>query len=583
MTKAIIVAVGDYANGYGDFLFALKLCDQLQRKIALRGIAAQPIHLVTSEWGKKTIAKLDGDLEFGVSLLTSTELQESIEAGHIDVGLVLEGPIFDNDFLGKIDTAVASLGTPIPLIMLPEYGYNAYYQRSLVNDDKKIRKTDFPHLKYKNTIYSGFDSAMEECGILLSDVLAKPKDPTLWLAQCDAKIRNVMLGTTDPATYLKTHEISLEYSHDYKDDDTEAGNTATQFLKTQREFAKASHKNQDIVMVGDDARTKLSALRAIKNQLISDGYSTISFHNKHASSPELILHHVEKEDGGKAYRVFFASRVSHPSMIALIALSGPLVGVTGDQSFGEAVSANKFIIYECLGHKMELIRNYDEAIVYSINCTSRIAELVDLLRTPKTNDDYEKLGALMRDPHNQRKFEELNRHVIEELDFAERVLDACLTHSIPTLSKNAASSKKDEGAIDSITGMSHDAVCPILDTRVIHSPPVLFSDTEGSTMSSEAIDLVEKNHAAATTKTAFDTVTLNLLTGATTPIDKPPSPLTTLSFFTLKREHEGETTSVTRDFDSDKMLASMVHSPSSDGIELLLYSPDEVPKKKIRL
>ena len=38
-------------------------------------------------------------------------------------------------------------------------------------------------------------------------------------------------------------------------------------------------------------------------------------------------------------------------MIACYALSGPLSGATGDQSLGEALSANKLLVYQRLSHK----------------------------------------------------------------------------------------------------------------------------------------------------------------------------------------------------------------------------------------
>jgi hypothetical protein len=48
---------------------------------------------------------------------------------------------------------------------------------------------------------------------------------------------------------------------------------------------------------------------------------------------------------GKVYRAMYTPGMSHQSIMACTALSGKLIGTTGDRSFGKAVSSDKLTSY----------------------------------------------------------------------------------------------------------------------------------------------------------------------------------------------------------------------------------------------
>ena len=124
-SKAILIAVSDGFSGYGDFLFALKLSEQLRKEYADRGTEIPPIYLVSQPSGRATIERLSGDTEFGVTVLTPDELQTAVDTKEIDVGTVIEGPVFNRELITRIDDSLATVGNNIPLIMIAEYGYNS--------------------------------------------------------------------------------------------------------------------------------------------------------------------------------------------------------------------------------------------------------------------------------------------------------------------------------------------------------------------------------------------------------------------------------------------------------------------------
>ena len=69
MTKAILIVTSDGFGGYGDFLFALKLSQQLKNKYIETDEDVPPIYIITQPSGREKITRLKGDVEFGVKVL----------------------------------------------------------------------------------------------------------------------------------------------------------------------------------------------------------------------------------------------------------------------------------------------------------------------------------------------------------------------------------------------------------------------------------------------------------------------------------------------------------------------------------
>lgn len=137
------------------------------------------------------------------------------------------------------------------------------------------------------------------------------------------------------------------------------------FLNLQREYVKQSphhqNKSQDILMVGplNVRNKKIEALKSLKDKLIMDGFTRIVFQDIDEGTETILADSGED----RTYRVLYTSMMSHPSMIACMGLSGELVGVTGDQSFGEGISRAQLkttiLDTEVFVHKENQIKDYE--------------------------------------------------------------------------------------------------------------------------------------------------------------------------------------------------------------------------------
>ncbi len=404
MSKTILIAVSDGFGGYGDFLFALKLAAQLQKHYFAESENnnAPSVYIVTQPSGKQKIQTLKGDDEFRIGVLTPAELKMLVEKQEIEIGTLLEGPVFKSELIDAIDDALATAPDPIPLTMLPEYGYlNGSDHTAILELHRNYRQQMLKHITYSNMVLSGFNAG--EHGILLSDELITPKPKNESIAQLDDKIKqalkNKALGDdhTIPE-YLQQTDLYFQYSHDSYSTHYEnlTGNHAVyHFLNLHQAFVQHQEKNQAVIMVGKRKDHKLNALLALYDNLIADGFEKITFLNADTQE-EMVLYNSGKS--GKIYQGIYTSNMSHSSMIACTALSGVLMGATGDQSFGEAVSRNKVIVYECLKHKENFIASFNQALM-NIVPNVEIDAILDLLRTASTNAEYQNLAQALHKHH----------------------------------------------------------------------------------------------------------------------------------------------------------------------------------------
>ncbi len=360
---------------------------------------------------------MKGDTEFGVEVFTPSQLKEKVDANLIDVGVVIEGPVFKSEFIDSIDTALVNAGGRIPLLMTPEYGYSTAAQRNDLYKHQTHRKTDSHNLTYVDTFYSGFQKEANEMGILLSEALIHPAPPDVLVSQWDEKIRAFILRDLDLVGYQATTELSMQYSYDTYD--FEKSHTE-HFLNIHREFYKLSGKSQDVLMVGKNFIYKQMAFVPIVDELIADGYTHISFCNVENGDEDVLY---DTGAVGKKYRVIYVSDMSHRSMISCNALSGPLFGATGDQSLSEALSSNKFMVYECLSHKKALIDHYEVMMQELSHSDPDIISILFLLRRASSKIEYEQLGQLLRNPMIQLKLQRLNKALLEKFDFVAQLIE----------------------------------------------------------------------------------------------------------------------------------------------------------------
>lgn len=411
MSGVLLIAVSDGFGGYGDFLFALKLAEQIRTYYAENwGKDLLPeILLITEPSGKEKIKFLKGDEEFGIQVLTPDELKDHVEKNRLAIASIIEGPVFSSGLIFQINEALKSLLKPVPLVMMPEYAFNTRVHRNQIKVQENYRANYLDKIIFQNIIFTGFDSKLEENGIILSKSLMHPPPPEVLVSQLDDYIKQGLFSGHDIQSYQEDTELYFQYSHDIYSDKSNCP-SAERFLKIHRNLAKDSKKNQDVFMVGKHVFTKKQALSTIKHQLIEDGYSKISFYDLETKFESYI--HGQIDTPGRHYRVVYTPGMSHPSMIAAQALSGDLMGVTGDQSFGEGISSNKLLIYECLSHKKSLMKEYYRQLK---QLDPECGRLLHLLETANTESEYKEIAKLYS-PEMKARLIKLNQAFIKSID-----------------------------------------------------------------------------------------------------------------------------------------------------------------------
>jgi len=469
MPKAILAVIDDGATGYGDLLFVLKMIQNLRVEYEAAGKEVPPLYLITGGLGKKKISDLKGDVEFGVEVLTPDELKVRIEsrdaAQRIEVGAIIEGPALHRlELITQVSKALGRTPAPIPLTTITEYGFKSR------KDGREVDRT-FDNISYERKITTGFDYADAARGILVSKSLAEPKAPAALVGDLDAKIREALIGSGTLEAYQAGTELYLQYSYDRLGlaITMRPSNGAYEFTKIHREFVKGSSKNQDVLMVGPREDLKIDALRSVKEKLISDGFTRIIFYNADTKK-ETIIH--DAGASGKTYRVVYTAGMSHPSMMACTALSGPLMGATGDQSFGEAASAKqtgeassagKIISYECLAHKKGFIGQYDDAIILKSGSDPDVIETIALLRTPpspkESDKHYARLGVLLRTPSLRARLFSANEAVVKNSTLVPLLASVVFTHKQEAVNRIAAllrAGKQQEALDDFLNPLTED-------------------------------------------------------------------------------------------------------------------------------
>ncbi|MCX7117285.1 MAG: hypothetical protein NTW94_05180 [Legionellales bacterium] len=235
----------------------------------------------------------------------------------------------------------------------------------------------------------------------------------------DSNIETVLLDKLENFTaYREESDLCVQFSHD--DQTSSEQNPAMQFLKTHFELIKGQHKNQDVIMVGHSMVLKHQALMLMKDKLIADGFTRIEFYNSDLKSNE-ILHEDTSITPQKTYRVIYTEHMTRLSMMACTALSGPLMGATGEQSFSEAIRADKMIIYESVSPNSSYVAAYDRAVNTLEN--PELSEAITLLRGAASDEEYERLGILLRQPAVKIAFSAANKQAEKQDNIASMLAE----------------------------------------------------------------------------------------------------------------------------------------------------------------
>jgi len=130
----------------------------------------------------------------------------------------------------------------------------------------------------------------------------------------------------------------------------------------------------------DHSDEKKLHLLSIVNLLKSSPYNfeRILYIDLDEQREDILFSSSNLSESPKTYRLLVTERLPHKEMIELQAISGNLVGTTGDQSFSESLSAGKLIIYECLPHKHRFAQSYID-LVHELTNDDEVKDLASLL------------------------------------------------------------------------------------------------------------------------------------------------------------------------------------------------------------
>jgi uncharacterized protein YjfI (DUF2170 family) len=379
---AIILFVSDGYGGYGDFLFGLKTLAGLKNHLKTIDYN-EPIYLATQSAGKEKILALGGDKEFDIEIKTIEEIKQLQKNQAFCLDCYMEGPVFNPNIYNK--SAITN-----PIVLLPEYS---------IDEGVELARDRYVNsgISCYDIVYSGFNAIdlkeKNHRGVLLTQALievAEKKESgdfsfrvPYWkyLAKYSPKI----LEKHSLDTYHETTDLFFDYSHISPSNNQNIyhSNHRQHYLQMQALFAKQSSKSQDILLVSGDAFLTMAALVETFSQLKQNGFNKIIYVNLDTGDTDILFNDkmsdplVHSSKPLKIYRLLHVSHLTHQEMIATLALSEDLVGVTGDQSLGEALSAKKLVVYECLSHKKELA----EGLIEFFKINAKHEKTTTLLKT----------------------------------------------------------------------------------------------------------------------------------------------------------------------------------------------------------
>lgn len=424
MKKVVLIVTSDGFGGLGDFLFALKLAQNLFEQYMKTESASREIYIITQNTGKEKIKKINADTAFYVEdVLSTEELQQKINHRSIDptqISQVIEGPVLATKLIVTVDRIFDR--QIIPYMTISEYG-DTYDKERLLN----YRKTALHSLQWVEHVFSGFDHTRHERGILQMSKIYTSHEAINRLSS-DLKDR---LGLFDDSFFIN-NTLSLQYSHDEiikKKQNIVLDQPAQRYLALHHTYYKTSNKNQVVVMIGPHREHKFKALKTIQHELIGEGFKKIIFFDTETQMETRLY---DSTTSGKVYIVFYFSRIAYPTMISIMALSGPLVGVTGDQSLGECLQYGKIPVYETTVHKKDFIHHFEQRIYELSEQNPAIKRCLEILRPPLNGSSVLKIFEYHQDGAYIEKHKALllaliqallkQSHLIEGIHDAETTL-----------------------------------------------------------------------------------------------------------------------------------------------------------------
>lgn len=303
-------------------------------------------------------------------------------------------------------------GCSKPYISFPEYS-----SQELLRGNKIVR--------------SGFKQG--EHGVIPNQkILDATKDPKLLDMEKEQashhlplKLKNTLMSDFSSfAEYHRSHGLNYAYFHELISTPHDEYTTEF-FLEKQIAFLDASKKNQDIICIGGQNEIKHLALEHKISALKQSGFNEIVFIDVDSGQEETLFKDEESIEK-KTYRMLCIKSVPYTCMESLPLISDDLVGVTGDNSLVEAMSAGKIFMYEYTNHKYAFMAGYLSK-VQELSSDFRVYELAKYLvfqgdLTP------EKLAEYAQNPEIVNTLKSINRILISESKYLDEVEKAVVSN-----------------------------------------------------------------------------------------------------------------------------------------------------------
>ncbi|VEG91730.1 ankyrin repeat domain-containing protein [Legionella spiritensis] len=472
----IIVGFDEKKMGYGDILFAAKLAGELKRALLSEGRLAGDIYLVCND-DNRGLSKLEmsrADCEFGINFVLFQDMQKLLDKGIIKPAVIIDGPApMLNKLIYPDAMAVVSLEYTYGPFQAAQLG-NSYaladkaaqnhYREELINFERRMLQP-YPN-DNKIILRTGILEAMDERGVIptkelttigtllhQTQITGEPSAKLTCLKQESAnrlsrKIKTIIFGKHNELpleNYEKYHNLTFGYGY--------AG--SIDFIDIHLACSQKTMKNEDIFLVhaGQNLLPQLQKrIEAIKGW----GFDKIVYHDVDNNEEHILYDNGAK---GPVYRLLHATHLDHAQMIGLFVVSGPLSLVTGDQSFMEAIQANKIICYDCFPHKELLYSAYQDRGEHYSEKTREALKLLRLrseLQKTLPTRILNRLANLLQDDTVRRELSELNEGIREKTSLVSHYL-AMVKSFIPPISDPVTKAVIDDAFND---GMLTETVIP---------------------------------------------------------------------------------------------------------------------------
>jgi hypothetical protein len=384
--KEILVSGYVMSDGKGDNAHMLSMVNVLHKKFPDRQIRLIVVSDPKHE-GKLGLAKAKNCIEH---LAFSSDQFANVPRS-----------LFQEDVVEKAKAADVFIAGPISIM-------------GLFNDIKENKEKNgiaIHEYDYDSNLFHGCGTAIQ-MGLMSESagIFTKPKKNNFsWETLNNTRLKEILFNDNAPSSqkiedYLASHEIFLCYMSDKS--------RAARFMQQAVIFAEQRDKTKSIDICFPSKKEihnffSKERLSELKEKGIGR-VTIISYEDNQKKETTIKLSEEKKE-----LRVIDVGFIESKDFKLLTALSAPLMGCTGDNSLGLALSYGKIPCYDWPCHKRNLSvyleevveKNIGDSVLYwFLKNTNAINIDEYLLRSPKLVEEAEKLGTCIQNNYSFNKY-----------------------------------------------------------------------------------------------------------------------------------------------------------------------------------